>query len=79
MNDAVKLLRDSRLYAIQKGASEAVTKLEVSEGGKVQFLVFLNPYERVLIMDVSDSDWQDVVAMRDYIANEIATNMDELV
>lgn len=78
MNKTIELLRDMRLYAVEKGASEAVTKLEISEG-KVEFLVFLNPLIRVLIMSVEDSDWEDIEGMRAYIRSEIDSNVAELI
>lgn len=69
--EIVGLLRNVRLYAIQKGAVNGFAKLEILEAGQAHISVFLLPFDKVLMMTVDDNDWQDISAMQEYICNEI--------
>lgn len=75
MPDAIKLLRDSRLYALQKGATDCMTKLECTEGGAITMTVFLQPIDKVLVFNISDGDWYDIEAMRTFVADAISKEL----
>lgn len=75
MNDVIKLLRDSRLYALQKGASDCITKLECTEGGLITMTIFLQPLDKVLIFNIDDGDWYDMETMRNYVVDAIGKEL----